>query len=44
MAVTPDEVSGRQDLVAFLAQFSRQLQSSPESVPNATLAGFLAGA
>ncbi len=42
--MTPDEVTGRRELAVFLNELLLWLESSPESVPNSTLAEFLSGA
>lgn len=42
--MTPNEVTNRLELVAFLEQLLAQVRDSPHSVPNSTLADFLSGA
>ncbi len=42
--MTPDDVTGRHELAAFLNELLAQVQESPAAVPNSTVAEFLSGA
>jgi hypothetical protein len=42
--MTPDEVTGRQELAVFLNELLAQVEGAPTAIPNSTLAEFLSGA